>query len=162
MVQGSMVMMPAGWTHVSGCRAGDVRIVPADGATGPVGRPVTARTWSAIVMAAGLALSCSAAPNLHLEGGIAIAAPHDGLWCSLELRDARNPGRSAGVIGVRATERFRVTFTEGQEKIISDESTPLLLVVSCDGFSPAQRPVRRDPMGHGNDIGMIAMRPKLD
>ena len=58
------------------------------------------RVLGGVVLAAGLALSCSASPNLHLEGVILLAGSHDKLWCSVELRDEKNPRRTAGALAI--------------------------------------------------------------
>ena len=114
-----------------------------------------------VLLSAAVTLSCSN-PDLHVEGRVLLRGSPAKPWCTLELRDATDPRRSAGVVGVQASERFSVRFAEGREKIISDDSTPLVVVVLCEGYAPGRRAVGHDPMRRGIDLGMVVVDPKRD
>jgi hypothetical protein len=120
--------------------------------------------WSILALGIGLALSCSRAPSLNIRGGILAASPET-VWCHLELLDRNDSRRTAGVISVRLGEQFSVWFTDGQDRIISDDSTELAVVVSCDGFTPVQRVVWRPhrlSQVQWFDLGQVAVRAKQD
>jgi hypothetical protein len=115
-----------------------------------------------MALAIGLALSCSRGPSLYIRGAIWPVGSPDLAWCSVELRDRNDARRTAGDIGVRAREPFSVVFTESQDKIITDESTQLAVLVSCDGFAPVQRPVWREHLMEGFDLGTVSVTAKQE
>ena len=114
-----------------------------------------------IALGIGLAVSCySGRPSIGIRGHIVGAGALGTTGCALELRDRNDPRRSAGIIPVRAGEPFSVSFTERKDKIVSDEGTPLDVLVSCEGFTPVQRPVWREHLMESFDLGLVVVRPK--
>jgi hypothetical protein len=114
-----------------------------------------------IALGIGLAASCySGRPSIGITGHIVGAGAPGTTGCALELRDRDDPRRSAGIIPVRAEEPFSVVFTERQDKIVSDDRTPLVVVVSCDGFTPVERPVWREHLMDSFDLGLVVVRAK--
>jgi hypothetical protein len=63
---------------------------------------------------------------------------------------------------VRAEEPFSVVFTERQDKIVSDARTQLDVLVSCEGFTPVQRPVWREHLMESFDLGLVVVRAKQE
>jgi hypothetical protein len=131
-------------------------------------RPRARKARGLAALGLGLVVSCSGRPTIRITGHIVgvggVSAGALGrTGCALELRDHNDPRRSAGLIPVRAEEWFSIVFAERQDKIVSDDKTQLDVLVSCDGFTPVQRPVGRpNPMVGSSDLGLVVVRAKKE
>jgi hypothetical protein len=116
-----------------------------------------------VALGLGLAVSCySGRPSIGIRGHIVCAGALGTTGCALELRDRNDPRRSAGAIPLRAGEPFSVVFTEGQDKIVSDDKTQMEVLVSCEGFTPVERPVWREHLMESFDLGLIVVRARKE